>query len=246
MFTPDERTRLRGELLEHAARDPRILSGAITGSAAEGREDRWSDIDLAFAIDSDTLQVVLSDWTSLMYKRHTAVHQLDVLHGEWTYRVFLLSSGLQVDLAFVRSEDFRALAPSFQLVFGACAEPQHAQPPESQGLVGWGWLYAVHARACIARRKLWQAEYMISGVRDTALALACLRHGLPTAHGRGYDRLPADVASRFEAGLVGRLDLVEVQRAFESAVHMLVEEIEHADPELAARLRSPLEQLVEA
>src|ERR1017187_9598508 len=50
MFTPSERGSLRSELLEAAASDPRICAAAITGSAAAEREDKWSDIDLAFGI----------------------------------------------------------------------------------------------------------------------------------------------------------------------------------------------------
>jgi hypothetical protein len=52
-------------------------------------------------------------------------------------------------------------------------------PPDAEAIIGMAWLYALHARSCIARRKLWQAEYMISGIRDNALALACLRTAFP-------------------------------------------------------------------
>ena len=51
MFIPEERVRLRSELLEYAATDKRISGAAITGSAANEREDRWSNIDLAFGVN---------------------------------------------------------------------------------------------------------------------------------------------------------------------------------------------------
>src|SRR6185503_3958295 len=102
MFTPEERARLRSELLDYAAGDGRISGAAITGSAAADREDRWSDIDLAFGIaDAAELPNVLSDWTAHMYDRHGALQHLDVRSGAWIYRVFLLPGTLQVDLAFV-------------------------------------------------------------------------------------------------------------------------------------------------
>ena len=44
---------------------------------------------------------------------------------------------------------------------------------------------------------------MISGLRDNALALACLRHGLSAVHGRGMDDLPKEVAARFEGSSHG-------------------------------------------
>ena len=73
LFTPDQRHLLRSKLLRYAADDPRISGAAITGSAAAGREDRWSDIDLAFGVaDAPDLPKVLADWTAHMYDRHLA------------------------------------------------------------------------------------------------------------------------------------------------------------------------------
>src|SRR5712671_5214644 len=206
MFSVEQREKLRTELLREAELDSRISGAAITGSAAVGREDRWSDIDLAFAIaNGNELDNVLSDWTVRMYRQSSALHHLDVRSDAWIYRMFLLPGTLQVDLAFVPAPEFRALGPTFKLVFGKAAEshtPPHSSPEE---LIGWAWLYAIHARTCIARRKLWQAEYMISGTRDHALALACLRMGLPVSHGRGMDELPGEVVQKFKEGLVRRL-----------------------------------------
>ena len=164
----------------HRLAAPRSSGAAITGSAADAREDRWSDIDLAFGVgNAAELPTVLAEWTVHMYHRHLALHHLDVRSGEWIYRVFLLPCTLQVDLAFVSAAEFRALAPTFRLMFGEANEPRHVPPPRAGDIIGLGWLYALHARSCIARRNVWQAEYMISGVRANALALACIRHGLP-------------------------------------------------------------------
>ena len=241
LFTSEERECLRSELLDRAAKDQRISGAAITGSAAASREDRWSDVDLAFGIkDLGELPSVLSDWTAHMYDRQQAVHHLDVNAGAWIYRVFLLPSTLQVDLAFVSAAEFRALAPSFRLMSGEANEPQHVQPPPAEAIIGFGWLYALHARSCIARGNLWQAEYMISGMRDNALALACIRHGLPAVHGRGIDQLPEDVAAPFEGALVRQLDAVELARCFKVAMDGLLREIRCADQALAVRLQATL------
>lgn len=241
MFTPQERAELRASLLGYAAGDGRISGCAITGSAADSSEDRWSDIDLAFGIrDAAELPDVLADFTGRMYEHHRAVHHLDVIAGVWTYRVFLLSNTLQVDLAFVSQAEFRALAPTFRLVSGKANEPRHTAPPPPDVLIGLGWLHALHARSCIARGKLWQAEYMISGIRDNALALACVRHGLPAAHGRGMDLLPRDVTEPFAGSLVRELEIGELSRAFGVAVHGLVREIRKSEPDLAERLEGAL------
>jgi hypothetical protein len=247
MFTTEERDRLRSSLLERAASDGRIGCAAITGSAAEGREDRWSDIDLAFGVaNAAEMQDVLAEWTAHLYRQHDALHHLDIRSGAWTYRVFLLTNTLQVDLAFVPAAEFRALAPTFHLMFGEANESQYAPSPPAADLIGWGWLYALHARTCLARGRRWQAEYTISGIRDSALALACLRHGLPAVHGRGMDLLPAEVTAPFESSLVRQLDIVELTRAFQTATQGLLGEIRSLDEELAGRLQGALRELSES
>jgi hypothetical protein len=75
MFSAKDRARLRSQLLHQAASDPRISGAAITGSAADNSEDRWSDIDLAFGVrDAAELPNVLADWTAKMYDEHRALH----------------------------------------------------------------------------------------------------------------------------------------------------------------------------
>lgn len=246
MFTPEQRAALRSDLLERASADPRIRGAAITGSAAAEREDRWSDIDLAFGVaDASALQNVLGDWTAHMYERHGVLHHVDVKAGAWIYRVFFLASTLQVDLAFVPASEFRALAPTFRLIFGAAKEPADSPSQPPADLIGMAWLYALHARSSIARGRLWQAEFMISGVRDNALALACVRHGLPAAHGRGMDLLPHEAAAPFKDALVRQLDPDELRRAFGVAIRGLLGEIRSFDGELGARLQDALLHLTD-
>jgi hypothetical protein len=246
MFNPEQRSRLRADLLDLAKLDPRITAAAITGSAAAQREDCWSDIDLAFAVaDPALLSGTLADWTTQMISRHSALHHFDVRVGSWIYRVFLLASTLQVDLAFVPACDFRALSPAFQVVFGQANEARPAPNPEPLDLIGMGWLYALHVRSSVARHHLWQAEYMISGLRDTALALACIRHGLPSVHGRGLAKLPREVAAAFEAALVGQLTGPELSRAFFAATQCFLVEIQNVDPQLALRLQEVLSELTQ-
>jgi hypothetical protein len=241
MFTVEDRDRLRSSLLERAAADPRISGAAITGSAAAGQEDAWSDIDLAFGVaDGASLPAVLDDWTTHLCRNHGALHYVDVRAGAWVYRVFLLPGTLQVDLAFAPASEFRAIAPTFRLVSGKANEPAHLPPPPPDALIGMAWLYALHVRTSIARGKLWQAVYMINGVRDHALMLAALRYGLPTQHGRGLHELPSEVTAPFEDSLVRRLDAAELSRAFRAALTGLQREIRCADAELAARLESSL------
>jgi hypothetical protein len=245
MFTPSERETLRSGLLELARADPRITGGAITGSAAVGREDAWSDIDLAFGVrQASDIPGALGDFSDRMYREHHAVHHVDVPSGSWIYRAFLTRSTLQVDLAFAPERDFGPRAPTFRLAFGTAVESAPASPPSAEHAIGWAWLYALHARSSMARARPWQAEYMISGMRDQILALACLRHDLPAREGRGIDRLPGSVTAPLHGTLIASLDQGALGRAFRVATEALIAEGSHLDPALARRLEPTLRALV--
>jgi predicted nucleotidyltransferase len=241
VFTPAEREALRDALVAAARDDPRITAAALTGSAALEREDRWSDIDLALSVsDPGEVDGVVGDWSERMYDEHGAVHHVDVRLGATLFRVFLLPSTLQVDIAFWPAAEFGAIGPSFRLLFGTANERPSGQAPNPVQLIGMGWLYALHARSSIARGRAWQAEHMISAARDQVLALACVRHGVPAAYARGAHDLPAEILAPLEASLVGSLDTGELERAFRAVTDALLDEIRHVHGELADRLATPL------
>ena len=244
MFTPGEREALREKLIEVARADARLSGGAVTGSGAMRDTDAWSDIDLAFGVrEAPQIPDVIKDFTALMARDHGALHTLDVPSGAWIYRVFLLPSTLQVDLAFAPETEFGARAKSFRLAFGTAAELPDPAMPTTDALIGMAWLHALHARSSLARGRAWQAEYMIRGMRDQVLALACLRHDLPTKEARGIDRLPAEVRAPLEEGLVRSLDFQELSRAFGVVTKGLIEEVRRADSTLAQRLEPVLSEL---
>ena len=242
MFSASERERIRNELIAAARADARVTGAALVGSAAVGREDRWSDIDLALCVDADRAQAV-ADWSERMYRDYSAIDHLDVTRGQTLYRVFLLDDTLQVDLSFWSPDQFGATGPSFRVLFGTTGEPSPAPAPAADELIGLGWLYALHARSSIARGRIWQAEYMVSGARDHVLALACLRHHLPAVHGRGMDDLPPAVTATIAPAVVGALDTTELHRALCAVVEALLAEVAQVDTARAARLAAPLRSL---
>ncbi len=225
----------------------RTITGvALTGSAAIGREDRWSDIDLAFGVgEASQIEPAVAEWTARMYAQHGAVHQLDVRRESWLYRVFLLGNSLQVDLAFAPQAEFGARAPTFRLLFGTAAELPFVQPPAAEQLIDFAWLYALHVRSATARGKLWQAEYMVSAVRDYVLAAACRRYGVPAVEGRGADQLPDAITRPLRGALVRSLDADGIVRAFGVAVDCLLYEVQQTDAPLATRLEPALHDLLE-
>src|SRR6476659_5074778 len=98
MFTVTDRERLRGRVLEIAAQDPRIVAGAVVGSLAFTEGDRWSDLDLTFAVaDMVSTADVLTEWTRKVVDEFAATHLFDLPAGASIYRVFLLPGCLQFD-----------------------------------------------------------------------------------------------------------------------------------------------------
>ena len=245
VFSQRERRDLRECLVAAAQVDERIGAAAVVGSGATHREDEWSDIDLALRLGKGLQPAAVIDaWTGRMYKDHGAVDHLDVWSGSTLFRVFLLSSSMQVDLSFWPWETFGASGTSFRLLFGEANEPTSSSSPAPATLIGWGWLYALHARSSIARGRHLQALYMVNGVRDHVVSLACLRHGLPADQGRGVDDLPADVMVTIADTLVRGLRRGDLSTAFANAITALIAEAEQIDPGLASRLREPARELV--
>ena len=238
MFTVEQRDALRDRLLRLAKEDERVVAGAAVGSLAVDQGDRFSDLDLTFGI-ADRVPVieVLDDWKRRLVEELDAVHLADLERGPTTYRVFLLPDELQCDLSMTPATRFRPAGPRFRLLFGetAAVAPQVATPAAAGDLAiptpavagdifGWGVIYALHARACIERGRLWQAEHYIGAVRDHALSLACLRQGLPVAQARGYDDLGADTLARFEQAHVVAAESAALRTALVASVVALMRE----------------------
>ena len=243
MFTAEHRDHVRHRILELARTDPRVTAGALTGSTAFGAGDDWSDIDVAFGIaDGITPEAVLHDWTQVLDREFSVLDHFDLRSGSSIYRVFLLPGGLEVDVAVTPGEEFGARGPHFRALFGPTHQLEPTPQPSASSLIGLSWHHVLHARSCIERHKPWQAEYWISGIRDHALALACLRLGENAVYGRGVDRLPTAVTDPLADALVRSLDEQELRRALAVATMSLIGELEEWDPALCSRLKPLLQE----
>lgn len=248
MFTVEQRDALRDRVLLLAEEDARVVAGAAVGSLALGGGDRFSDLDLTFGIADDVpVGDVLADWTRALSDELDAAHLADLERGSTTYRVFLLPDALQFDLSMTPAAQFRPAGPRFRLLFGETApDASEVLTPTITGgifmptsavagdLFGWGVIYALHARACIERGRVWQAEHYVGAVRDHALSLACLRQGLTAAQARGYDDLSVETLARFGDTHVGATAPGALRAALAAAVLALMREgaeerLPHAD-----------------
>ena len=237
----NRRDAVRIQLLELARADRRVTGAAITGSAAAGTQDEWSDIDLFFGVSEAEPAEVLDTFTAYLYGELGALHHFDLVAGSAVYRGFLLDDLLEVDLGFTPASEFRSFgAASFQVVFGEAAAPSPTPDADVDQHAGRIWHHVLHARSSIERGRPWLAEYWISQARFHVLTLAAHRCGLETAYAKGADALPEPVKAALAAALVRDLDASELSRALEAVTAAALTELRQHDPATAARLREPL------
>jgi hypothetical protein len=234
VFTIEERDALRERVLALAQDDERVVAGALVGSLAVEGGDRFSDVDLTFAVAGDVVGV-LDDLTRMLEREDGAVRLADLERGPTIYRVFLFPGALQLDLSMTPAASFHPGGPRFKLLFGEPAAGEPASPAKPPALFiptpaipsdifGWGVIYALHARACIERGRFFQAEHYVGAVRDHALALACLREGVTAAQARGYDDLSDETLAQFKGVHVSELDAVPLRSALGACVKALLRE----------------------
>jgi hypothetical protein len=185
---------------------------------------------------SEPISPVLEDWTRLLAERFDALPLVDLERAPTIYRVFLLPEALQFDLSMTPAARFRPAGPKFRLLFGETV-PDRAEggkaragdlfistPAVLSDVFGWGVIYALHARACIERGRVWQAEHYVGAVRDHAFALACMRERVTVAQARGYDDLSANTLERFASSHVGGTERSSLRSALSASVSALLDE----------------------
>ena len=246
MFSIKDCNHIRDYVLQLAASDARVVAGAAVGSLALDEGDRWSDLDLTFAV-ADGLPIldVLEDWTRNLIKAFSAVHLFDLPRGASIYRVFLLLGCLQFDLSFTPASKFGATGPKFKLIFGSSVDRPYTQSLSAQEVFGYAVHHVLRARFCIERGRYWHAEYWISGARDYVLSLACHRRSLPAYQGRGFDDLPSEVRDVFINTLVTSLERDELLSALGCVINGLFGEVDEVQ-ELAIKVETQLRELTVA
>ena len=245
MFTPEDRDRVIDHVLEVARDDDRVVAAAVVGSLALDGGDRYSDIDLTFAVRDDVpISDVLEDWTDRVTGELGAVRLFDLVREPIVYRVFLLPDCLQLDVSFSPASGFRPTSPRFRLLYGeagdAALEDGEAVPAAE--LLGWAAMYARDVRVSIERGEVWRAENSLEGLRHYALSYACRVRDLPASWGKGHDRLPPEVLERFTGSLAASVEPRELSRALHGAVAALRAECADVAPDLDRYLGDVVEE----
>ena len=242
MTDDDFRESIRGALIEFArAAESGVDAAALVGSAARGEEDQWSDIDLALrVVAGGELAGVAECWSTRLAALSPVADEFDVHAGAGLYRVFLLRTGLQVDLSFWPAGEFASTGQAFELIFGAADPVLSPSPADGSADVAYAWLHALHIRSALGRGRLWQALEMLDGMRTHVIALACRRHHLEPYQGRGVDKLPGEVLRAFETTRPPARSAEQIGDSFSALTRLLLAETSLIDPDRAERLTSPL------
>ncbi|MET0991823.1 MAG: nucleotidyltransferase domain-containing protein [Lacisediminihabitans sp.] len=244
MFSIPDRESIRAQLIALATADDRITGAALAGSGAEGTEDEWSDIDLVLQLAPGASEsTVVEDWTSAIDRIGDTADTLDLIAGGIQYRVFLLSSSLQIDVSFWPHDQFRATGPSFRLLFGSPNKPADPASIDLDKTIGMGWLYALHARSASARGKLWQASMMLDDLRSALITLKCVRAGVNPWHGREVDMLSGRELAELESTRARHLTSESIDTARSALTKCFLNEVLRHDPNRGEQLRRPFSEL---
>lgn len=243
MFDVEARERLSRHILAMVADDPRVEAAAVVGSLAFTEGDRFSDIDLTFAIgDGADLRVVLDDWTARLAVDEEFDVLFDLVSGASIYRVFLFPGALQVDLSVTASSSFGARGDTFRMLYGQAAALPDQAPRSVDDMAGYAVHHALHARTSIERDRRIQALYWIGELRNEALFIAMRRAGVESSQARGAHRLPPGLQAETERSLPTSLDEVELRRALGASISLLLGAV-HGTTLLTDRVRAQLRDL---
>ena len=243
MFDVDVREGVSGSILEVVSRDPRATAGAVVGSLALTSGDRFSDVDLSFAIrDGIDLRTVLNDWTELFAVNNDIDVLFDLVSGPSIYRVFLFPGALQVDLSVTPASSFGRRGATFRLLFGDESTSTDPTQRSESDMAGYAVHHVLHARTSIERGRWIQAAYWISELRNEALYIAMSRTGVEPSQARGAHLLPFGLTAEVERTFPASLDEAELRRALAESIALLRRATQNSDL-LTKRVLAQLNEL---
>jgi predicted nucleotidyltransferase len=222
MFTVEEREAVFDAIIALVSEHRSIVGAAVVGSLADPSSDRFSDIDLTFAVkDGIDLTSVLDDLTEQL-RVMTAIDVLfDLPFGPTLYRVLLFPAELQVDLSVTAASAFARRGPNFRLLFGTATMPVELPAQPLSVIAGYAVHHALHASTSIERDRYAQAAYWIGELRNEALHLAMSSIGADPSQARGAHLLPAEVLLQAERTLSASFQKTELKRALVEAIELL-------------------------
>ena len=111
--------------------------------------------------------------------------------------------------------------------------------------IGWALALRFACVLSLARNRVWQAAYMLNGMREQIIALVCKQHGLVAHEARGTDDFPLVVKIALAKTLPQSLEAAELKRVFDELMTLLIHEIEQGDVNSAEPFIKTLNRLLQ-
>jgi hypothetical protein len=231
LYTPDERDEVATRLIDLVSADKRVERAELAGSGAEGYHDRWSDVDVVVTVRVGVDQLeVADDWVPRLYEALPVIHHYAVSFGDEHVRGFLLQNLLEVDFGFRPATASEGVWPG----------------PDADDEAGFAWHDVLHGAIAVARGQPWRAQYYIGLLRWRTLALATARLGVLFDEYKDVDELPEELLAPLADALPRSLEPDELRRALGAATSAFLNELRITRPELAQRLKKPLDDFLTA
>ncbi|MCK7627389.1 nucleotidyltransferase domain-containing protein [Streptomyces sp. RS10V-4] len=214
MDAPALHSRFLDSALPRIRQDARVTGVAVSGSIAEGRPDRYSDVDLIVVIDDDAFDSVMRErvaligsWTSLV-AGFTGEHV-----GEPRLIITLVGPPLlHVDFLFVRASDAAARLAAADILWdrdgrltGALAGRPPAPPSlDLQWIEDRFWTWVHYGATKLGRGELFEVIGFLGYLREAVLGpLAARRAGAAPRGVRHLESLAPEEARALRSTLCG-------------------------------------------
>ncbi len=254
-FSPAERQGILDRLIAALEEDQAVAGALIVGSAAEGFDDVYSDIDLcAVVAHPEDVYPTSQAWGSRLEQLLPVFFSGDLKRGPNSYLwVVLLENFLEVNLTFQHLDDLRARRGRWKVAFDRTGKIEGIQQASATDRprtdlqeayyerVRWVWHYVMHATVAAQRGQMWRALHELEQVRTKALELRGLRDGLETKRLRQVDQMAPAFLSGMEQTLVARLERPEIMRALTTATDHFFREARQVDEMLGLDLAQRFE-----
>jgi len=267
LFTEVERLAALEILLGAMRKDERLAGVLLVGSAAEGFDDRFSDIDLTVVVDDQfPVPILFAAWKNRIAELLPVVSTFEVHYADnMVLAGFLLDNFLELDIGFLGFTDLFAKRGRWKVAFDRTGQiddimlaswnnrTETSLETEYHHLLDSIWHYITHVTISLARGHKWRALHYLETVRTKVIELACIRRGFDPHHFRPVHQLPSYFLDELQETLLVDMADEEIYRALEKLTALFFTECHAIDQmlgndlstELHARMKTYLHIFIE-
>lgn len=238
LFTPERRVEILENLLIFLKTDDQISGVVMVGSTAENFRDNYSDINL-LVITADNLPVypVYHKWKTRFTALYNRLSSFETGYdGERYHFGCLLDNYLSLEMHFLKLEKLIAKRKPWQIAFDRVGNLEHhlertyaeeqmvAPVREYTRIMETIWLPIMKCVAALRRDEIWRALYLLEELRDKAVQIAGMNHGIDTHGFTAVDYLPEMFLVHLRHTIPTSTSTPAIRRALKTAVVLLFRE----------------------